>query len=99
MADIARETRRYPTDLTDEEWVRIEPLMPKLPTRGRKPSMDLRELPNAIRYMARSGGGWRMLPMNFGPWHTVCWWFRWFVRRMSQTDSDNIYNCDGACAS
>jgi transposase len=37
---------------------------------------------NAIRYMARSGGGWRMLPTNFGPWQTVYWWFRRFVRRM-----------------
>ena len=34
MADIARKTKRYPTDLTDEEWVRIEPLMPKLLKRG-----------------------------------------------------------------
>jgi len=30
--------------------------------------------------MARSGGGWRMLPTNFGPWQTVYWWFRRFVR-------------------
>jgi transposase len=37
---------------------------------------------NAIRYMARSGGGWRMLPTNFGPWQTVYWWSRRFVRRM-----------------
>jgi transposase len=32
--------------------------------------------------MARSGGGWRMLPKDFGPWQTVYWWFRRFVRRM-----------------
>jgi len=82
MADIARKTKRYPTDLTDEEWARIEPLMPKLLKRGRKVSVDLREMLNAIRYMARSGGGWRMLPTNFGPWQTVYWWFRRFVRRM-----------------
>jgi len=82
MADIARKTKRYPTDLTDEEWVRIEPLMPKPPKRGRKVSVDLREMLNAIRYMARSGGGLRMLPTNFGPWQTVYWWFRRFVRRM-----------------
>jgi len=25
--------------------------------------------------MARSGGGWRMLPVHFGPWQTVYWWF------------------------
>ena len=67
MAEIARKTKRYPTNLTDEEWVRIEPLMPKPPKRGRKISVDLREMLNAIRYMARSGGGWRMLPTNFGP--------------------------------
>ena len=36
---------------------------------------------NAIRYMARSGGGWRMLPNDFPPWQTVYWWFRRFVRR------------------
>ena len=82
MAEIARKTKRYPSDLTDEEWERIRPLMPKPPRRGRKVSVDLREMLNAIRYMARSGGGWRMLPHNFGPWQTVYWWFRRFVRRM-----------------
>src|SRR6201747_882155 len=82
MAEIARRTKRYPTDLTDEEWERIKPLLPKAPKRGRKISVDLREMLNAIRYMARSGGGWRMLPTNFGPWQTVYWWFRRFVRRM-----------------
>jgi transposase len=82
MAEIARKTKRYPTDLTDEEWERIQPLLPKPPRRGRKLSVDLREILNAIRYMARSGGGWRMLPTNFGPWQTVYWWFRRFVRRL-----------------
>ena len=33
MADIARKTKRYPSDLTDAEWERIEPLLPK-PARG-----------------------------------------------------------------
>ena len=80
MAEIARKTKRYPTDLTDEEWDRIQPLLPKAPRRGRKPAVDPREILNAIRYMARSGGGWRMLPTNFGPWQTVYWWFRRFVR-------------------
>ena len=41
----------------------------------------MREVLNAIRYMARSGGGWRMLPNDFPPWQTVYWWFRRFVRR------------------
>lgn len=42
--------------------------------------MDLREILNAIHCMAHSAGGWRMLPTNFGPWQTVYWWFRRFVR-------------------
>lgn len=82
MADIARKTKRYPTDLTDEEWERVQPLLPNPPKRGRKVSVDLREMLNAIRYLARSGGGWRMLPTEFGPWQTVYWWFRRFVRRL-----------------
>jgi putative transposase len=82
MAEIARKTKRYPSDLTDEEWAQLAPLMPKPSRRGRKPSVDLREMLNAIRYMARSAGGWRMLPTDFGPWQTVYWWFRRFVRRL-----------------
>ncbi len=30
MADIARKTKRYPSDLTDEDWERVQPLLPKL---------------------------------------------------------------------
>lgn len=59
MAAIERKTKRYPTDLTDEEWARIEPLLPRPARRGRKPWVDLREVLNAIRYMTRSGGGCR----------------------------------------
>ncbi len=59
--------RRYPTDLTDAEWEQIKPLLPGPAPRGRPPEVDLREILNAIRYMARSGGGCRMLPVHFGP--------------------------------
>jgi hypothetical protein len=37
MAEIARKTKRYPSDLTEEEWERIGPLLPKAPRRGRRP--------------------------------------------------------------
>jgi putative transposase len=56
--------------------------MPRPSRRGRKPAVDLREVLNAIRYLARSAGGWRMLPLHFGPCQTVYWWFRRFVRRL-----------------
>lgn len=57
MARIERKTKRYPTDLTDEEWEQIEPLLPKPAERGRRASVDLREVLNEIRYMTRTGGG------------------------------------------
>jgi transposase len=78
----AFERRRYPTDLTDAGWERVRPLLPQPARRGRKPRVDLGEVLNAIRYLARTGCGWRMLPVHFGPWQTVYWWFRCFVRRL-----------------
>ena len=81
MAEIARKTRRYPSDLTDEEWERIAPLMPKPGRRGRPREVDFREVINAVRYLVRSGGGRRMLPIHFGPWQTVYSWFRELARR------------------
>ena len=48
--------------------------------RRRKLSVDLREILNAIRYLARVAAGWRVLPREVGRWQTVYWWFRRFVR-------------------
>ncbi len=81
MARIAQKTKRYPSDLTDEEWARIEPLIPKASRRGRRRGVDFREIINAVRYLVRSGCGWRMLPIHFPPWQTVYWWFRRLARR------------------
>ncbi|MFS0757488.1 IS5 family transposase [Noviherbaspirillum sp. 1P10PC] len=77
-----RELKRYPSDLTDDEWLVIAPLMPAASRIGRPRSVDLREVINAIRYLVRSGCEWRMLPRDLPPWQTVYWWFRRFVRRL-----------------
>src|SRR6516162_4931128 len=55
MAQIAKKTKRYPSDLTDEEWERIAPLMPTPGRRGRPREVDFREVINAVRYLVRSG--------------------------------------------
>lgn len=81
MAEIAKKTKRYPSDMTDEEWARIAPLMPKPGRRGRPREVDFREVINAVRYLVRSGCGWRMLPIHFGAWQTVYGWFRELARR------------------
>ena len=80
MAKIERATKRYPSDLTDEEWAAMAPFLPGTARTGRRRSVDLREILNAIRSMVRSGCEWRMLPVHFPPWQTVYWWFRRFVR-------------------
>jgi putative transposase len=79
-ARIERKLKRYPSDLTDQEWSHIAPLLPKPAKRGRRRTVDLREVINAIAYLVRAGCGWRMLPTHFPPWETVYWWFRRFVR-------------------
>jgi transposase len=81
MAKIAKKTKRYPSDLTDEEWALWAPLMPKPGRRGRPLEADFREVINAVRYLVRSGCGWRMLAVHFGPWQTVYRWFRELCRR------------------
>ena len=82
MARIAKKTKRYPSDLTDEEWGAVEPFLPKAAKTGSPRRTDLREVLNAIRYLVRSGCEWRMLPIHFPPWPTVYWWFRRLARRL-----------------
>lgn len=95
MADLERRTQRYPTDLTDEEWALIAPLLPGAARTGRRREIDLREVINALRYLVRSGVGWRMLPRDFPPWQTVYWWFRRLMRRfLFQTIHDLLLMLD-----
>ena len=68
---------RYASDLTDDEWRILEPLLPAAPGRGRRRAWPLREIANAIFYVLRAGCTWRLLPDSFPPWRTV---YRWFVR-------------------
>lgn len=82
MAEIRKKPKRYPSDMTDEEWSVIAPVLPQPLARDRPRKTDLQEVVNAIRYMTRSGCGWEMLPRDFPPWQTAYWWFRRFVRRL-----------------
>ena len=70
-----RPSDRFETDLTDEEWKLIEPLLP-LPSRmGRPRSTELREVFNAIQYMLGTGCQWRAIPPCFPPFTTVQYYF------------------------
>lgn len=66
----------YQSDLTDEQWNLIEPLIPRFTT-GRQPKVHFRELLNAIFYVLKAGCRWRMVPHDFGiKWTVVYDWFR-----------------------
>jgi putative transposase len=52
----------YPSDLTDEQWEQIEELIPKPRPGGRPRTVNMREMLNAMLYLARSGCQWDMLP-------------------------------------
>lgn len=90
MAGIGRGTKRRPADPAEEEWARVEPFLAGPARPGRRRETDLREVTNAVRHLARTGRGWRMLPKDFPPWRTVCWWFRRFVRLMLLRSLHNI---------
>jgi len=74
----------YPTDLTDEQWAVIAPMLPnsRSGTRrgGRPREVDLRRIVNGILYLNRTGCQWRMLPREFGPWPTVHDYYRQWRR-------------------
>lgn len=68
--------KRYPTDLTDEQWGLIEPLLPPAQPGGRPRSVDLREVVNTLLYQARAGCQWDMLPHDLLPKSTAFDYFR-----------------------
>lgn len=75
---------RYPTDLTDEEWDYLEPLVPAPKSGpgkiGRPLKLERRQFINALFYMVRAGCAWRLLPKEFGPWQTVYGCYRAWTR-------------------
>ena len=70
--------KTYPSDLSDTEWLILEPLLPVTSGRGRVRQIELREIINAILYLLRTGCAWRMLPHDLPAWQTVYGYFnRW----------------------
>jgi putative transposase len=70
-------TRRpYSTDLSDDEWKILKPLIPEAKPGGRPRTHETRELLNAIFYVLRGGCAWRLLPHDFLPWQTAYHYFR-----------------------
>ena len=65
------ERKPYPTDLTDDGWARVEPLLPPAKPAGRPRKVDMREAANTLFYQDKTGCQWKMLPHDLLPKSTV----------------------------
>jgi transposase len=66
---------RYDSDLTDEEWALIAPLIPPSKRGGRRRGVNVREVLNAIFYVLWTGCQWKALPKDLPPKSTAHWYF------------------------
>ncbi len=73
-----RSRLRYPSDLTDEEWALIRPLIPPAKRGGNKRTVDIREVVNGVMFILSTGCQWASLPKDLPPRSTVNDYFcRW----------------------
>jgi putative transposase len=75
----------YLTDLTDDQWHILQPLIPPAKPGGRPRAVDMREIINTILYLNRTGCQWDMLPHDLLPRSTVYEWPRSRRRPLSAT--------------
>src|SRR5437763_7248236 len=66
-----QERKRYPSDVSDEEWAFVAPYLALIREDAPQREHNLREVFNGLRFIARSGATWRMLPHDLPPWHAV----------------------------
>ena len=66
-----RSRLRYPSDLTDEEWAHVAPVIPPAKPGGNKRTVDVREVMNGVMYVLSTGCQWRALPKDLAPKSTV----------------------------
>ncbi len=65
------ERKPYPSDVGDEEWAFVAPYLTLLDEAAPQRTYPLREVFNALRWLVRAGGSWRMLPHDLPPWPLV----------------------------
>ena len=75
-AQESPEEPTHPSDLTDDEWERIRPLVPVTKTGGRPGKYDKREIVNAILFHVKTGCPWRSLPSDLPPWKIAHHYYR-----------------------
>ena len=74
-----RDLLRYPSDLTEDEWAYVEPLVPPAKPGGGKRRTDMRAVMNGVMYILSTGCQWRSLPKDLPPYSTVHHYFIWWM--------------------
>src|ERR1043165_3803313 len=69
-------SNRYATDLNDQEFELLAPHIAQKDGSGKKRTVDIREVLNAIFYRVKTGCQWRMLPADFPKWYHVWYYYR-----------------------
>ena len=77
-----RSKLRYPSDVTDDEWMHLAPLIPPAKRGGNKRTVDVREVVNGVMYILSAGCQWRAIPKDLPP-------------RSTLYDYLNRWDCDG----
>jgi transposase len=76
----------YPSDVSDDEWAFVAPYLTLMTEDAPQREHSLREVFNGLRWLARSGAQWRMLPNDLPPWYTVYQQTqRWLNARVFET--------------
>ena len=70
-----RDSLRYPSDVTDDEWALIAPVIPPAKRGGRRRSVDVREVVNGLLYVLSTGCQWRYVPKDLPPKSTLYGYF------------------------
>jgi transposase len=65
------ERKPYPSDVSDEEWALVAPYLTLMTEDAPQREYPLREVFNGLRWMARAGASWRLMPHDLPPWHVV----------------------------
>ncbi len=73
--------KAYKSDISDDEWSIIEPLIPAAKKGGHPRTVKMREIINGIFYVVKTGCSWEMLPHDLPPSSTVYYYFRRFERK------------------
>jgi transposase len=66
-----RSRLRYPSDLTDDEWAYVAPLIPRAKRGGNRRHVDVREVINGVMYVLSTGCQWRAVPKDLPPRSTL----------------------------